>query len=141
MIRPLGRLEKDATTPMCGRFVKRTVIAAALAALTFACASAPPPTARDLADANDTGGTLAARGDNERKLLGELGKLPSGTPQRVGDASVVAEEPYVAASGRTCRALSITTSRAALHRLACGDGKTWFFVPDVFGQQNSVSTE
>ncbi len=104
-----------------------------MASLT-ACAAQPQPSPRDVADANDTGGRLAPSGEADRALLRQLPKLPSGAPQRVGDATVVAEPAYQAASGQTCRALHVTHANAsARHRLACTDGKTWFFVPDVFG--------
>jgi len=109
--------------------------AAALAA-SAACSSAPPPSARDVADANDTGRTLSPSSEGERELLRRISQLPAGTPQRVGDESVVAEPPYTAASGRTCRALSLTSGKTGkvFHRVACsGGGNAWFFVPDVFG--------
>ncbi len=99
-----------------------------------ACSAQPQTSPRDVADANDTGGRLAPSSDGERALLLRLSKLPSSAPQRVGDATVVAEPAYQAASGQTCRALHLTQANAAArHRLACSDGKTWFFVPDVFG--------
>jgi hypothetical protein len=89
---------------------------------------------RDVADANDTGGTLPAEDDVDRAVLRELAQLPSGSPRQFGSKSVVAEAPYTAASGRSCRALHFTTTaRASVSRLACNDGKSWFFVPDVFG--------
>ena len=72
-------------------------------------------------------------------MLREVASLPSGVTRRVGNSNVVAETPYVAASGRTCRALQLSEPAPAqtLHRLACSDGKTWFFVPDVFGSNGS----
>jgi len=102
-----------------------------------ACAAQPQASPRDVADANDTGGRLAPGGETDRNLLRQLTKLPSGAPQRVGDATVVAEPAYEAASGQTCRALHVTIANAAArHRLACSDGKAWFFVPDVFGSNS-----
>jgi hypothetical protein len=103
------------------------------------CASQPTIGARDAADANDTGSTLKAQTSTERALLQRLGNLPSGSPQQVGDAVVVAEAPYAAASGRTCRALQITSSNEshAQSRLACTNGISWLFVPDVFGSSSS----
>lgn len=103
-----------------------------------ACAAQPQPNPRDVADANDTGGRLAPSGEGERALLRQLPKLPSGAPQRVGAVSVLAEPPYQAASGQTCRALHLTQAKASdRHRLACTDGKSWFFVPDVFGSNSA----
>jgi len=106
-----------------------------LALLTVACSSVRQPTARDVADANDTGRTLPAVSEPERQVLSRVAGLPNDTASRVGEASVIAEAPYTAASGRSCRALHITSgaSRQPLHRVACTDGGTWFFVPDVFG--------
>lgn len=68
-------------------------------------------------------------------MLSALPTLPSGQPRRVAAATVVAEPAYTAASGRTCRAvqLSSATSTRTSHRLACTSGRDWFFVPDVFG--------
>jgi hypothetical protein len=106
----------------------------ALAVLLNACSAKPVASARDVADANDTGRTLSPKTANERLLLEQLSQLPTGRPRRIGDVSVVADAPYNAASGHTCRFLQLTSSRAATpdHRLACTDGRGWFFVPDVF---------
>ena len=105
-----------------------------------ACTSAPVLSARDAADANDTGQTLGAKSESERALLRELPSLPSGSSRRIGDSSVVASLPYAAASGRTCRSLAITPAGAGKTRrqLACTDGNDWFFVPDVFGAGMAV---
>ncbi len=106
-----------------------------LTALLIACSSEPMTSPRDAADANDTGRRLAPNGQTERALLSALPSLPSGNERRIGDASVIAEPPYGAASSRTCRALHITQgpTRKTSHRLACTDGSGWFFVPDIFG--------
>lgn len=111
------------------------LVAAFAAALLGACSSAAPISARDAADANDTGATLLAKNEAERSLLTQVPTLPSQTARRLGQTVVVAEAPYTAASGRTCRALHLTSSspKTDSHRLACNDGKAWFFVPDVFG--------
>jgi hypothetical protein len=83
---------------------------------------------------------LGPTGESERTLLRQLSTLPSGKQQQVGDATVTAEAPYQSASGRTCRALHVTRGKQqpATQRLACSDGKSWFFVPDVFGS-NAVT--
>lgn len=106
----------------------------ALAVLLNGCSAQPAASARDVADANDTGRTLSPKTANERLLLEQLSQLPKGTPRRIGDASVVADAPYNAASGHTCRALELRPRHAGApdHRLACTDGRAWFFVPDVF---------
>lgn len=123
------------TSTMLSRYSRPDVLGAPLLLAALACSSAPTPSARDVVDANDTGRTLAGNNDTERALLARVGKLPSGNAQQIGGASVVAQPPYVAASGRTCRALLIAAApaRPAQHRLACSNGESWFFVPDVFG--------
>lgn len=89
---------------------------------------------RDAADANDTGRRLTPQGDAERTLLSQAGSLPNDSPRKIGPATVVAEPPYGAASGQTCRSLKIQPEGAtqAERRLVCNDGKSWFFVPNVF---------
>lgn len=101
-----------------------------------ACSRTPEVSARDAADANDTGRVLEAKGDSERAVLAQLGSFPSGAARRVGDITVSAEPPYPAASGRTCRSLHVSSGHAGARqdRLACTDGKSWFFVPDVFAR-------
>jgi hypothetical protein len=96
-----------------------------------------------VADANDTGRTLLARSESERALLGQIAALPSGTPQKVSGLTVVAEPSYAAASGHTCRALHFTPagSQQTQHRVACSDGRAWFFVPDVFGAASDGAAE
>lgn len=83
---------------------------------------------------------MVAASEQERGILREVASLPSGVARQVGGSSVVAEAPYVAASGRTCRALQLSSQppTQTLHRLACSDGKAWFFVPDVFGGDGSA---
>jgi hypothetical protein len=99
-----------------------------------ACSGPPAASARDVADANDTGRTLNPQSANERLLLQQLSQLPNGTPRRVGDSNVVADAPYNAASGHSCRAVRLVAERTHTidRRLACTDGRGWFFVPDVF---------
>ncbi|HWA73940.1 MAG TPA: DVU3141 family protein [Polyangiaceae bacterium] len=105
-----------------------------------ACSADPALNARDAADAIDTGRVLVPASESERKVLSELSALPSGKELAVGDARVVAEEPYASASGKNCRALQLTSgpTRRASHRLACSEGGAWFFVPDVFSGGSAV---
>jgi hypothetical protein len=107
---------------------------ASLAAV-LACSARPVASARDMADANDTGATLEGRTEDERAVLAQLPRLPTGKPQRVRGTSVVADEPYEAASGRRCRTLHLQDGAQPnfTDRLACTNGKQWFFVPNVFG--------
>jgi len=117
------------------RSTKAALRLLAAAPILIACSPSPGHSARDAADANDIGRTLPATNDSERALLQALPSLRSGAAQRVGDVTLMADAPYAAASGRTCRTLHVTTSQKApaSGRLACSDGKSWFFVPDVFG--------
>jgi len=112
------------------------MIRASLGALAIACSSPPAISARDAADANDTGGALQGKNEFERAVLREVPALASGTARRVSDATVIADPPYTAASGRTCRALHLQQAASASERLACTDGKSWFFVPSIFGEGN-----
>jgi hypothetical protein len=128
-------LGKDSTGPMDGRATERRWPALLFSLLPLACSSVRQPTARDVADANDTGRTVAAASATERQVLERVATLPNGASTRIGDATVDAEAPYAAASARSCRALHITlsASRQPVHRVACNDGRAWFFVPDIFG--------
>jgi hypothetical protein len=106
-----------------------------------ACSTTPPLSARDAADASDTGQWIVPKTPTERYLLQRLPSMPTGAPERVGELSVTADATYTAASGRTCRPLELSTIRthAISHRLACTKGAAWFFVPDVFA--NSAIAE
>lgn len=83
---------------------------------------------------DNPGGRVEAVDDDERSILAEIERLPTGEQTTLGATTVVAEEPYRAASGNTCRWLSLTTrGGASARRLACSDGASWFFAPDVLG--------
>jgi hypothetical protein len=102
--------------------------------LLMSCSGPPPLSARDAADATDTGRTIAASDANERAVLDAVSTLPVGVPRRLGGVNVVADAPYSAASGRTCRALHVAADHErGRDRLACTDGVRWFFVPEVAG--------
>ncbi len=111
-----------------------------LAGALLSCGGGAKPNPRDAADANDTGGTLPGRTASEQNILQQVAQLPPGSAKTIGDSVVIAEPAYYAASGRTCRALSITQGqrKQASHRLACTDGRAWFFVPDVLGLQTAT---
>ena len=65
----------------------------ALLALVAGCSSPVQTSARDAADANDTGRTFGAENPSERALLAQLATLPNGAPRRVGEAIVVGGGP------------------------------------------------
>jgi hypothetical protein len=104
----------------------------ALVTLMAGCSSVPPPSARDLADANDTGQVLPPGTASERAILAKLPTLPSGERQVVDGTELVAEPIYLAASGRSCRAVHLGGTEPR-HRVACRVSEGWAFVPDVFG--------
>lgn len=69
----------------------------------------------------------------ERAILERLPTLAPEQPVTIDDAIVSAAAPYHAASGRTCRSLTITSADHSAHsRLACREDAAWFFVPQVF---------
>jgi hypothetical protein len=134
---------KDATKTMGGWLVEGRWPGALPVLLLVACSSGPSASARDVADANDTGRTLAGKSESERALLSEAGTLPSGTQRRIRSTTVIADAPYSSASGRTCRVLHVSevAAKRPAERLACSDGKSWFFVPDVFGSPTDTGQE
>jgi hypothetical protein len=80
------------------------------------------------------GGRVEAADDAERQILAQAEGLPAGQKTTVAGMTVVADEPYHAASGNTCRWLSISAGNGTgARRLACSDGASWFFAPDVLG--------
>ncbi len=72
---------------------------------------------------------------DESAVLAAMPRLSSGKPKTIGALVVIAEAPYFAASGRTCRTVRIKRKgqRAGRTRLACEDGDAWFFAPSVMG--------
>lgn len=128
-------MRRDATRPMCKARLDCSAAVLTFSLLVAACAAPAPVSVRDVADANDTGGRLKTTNPADKALLQELPRMPSGAARRLGDATVVAEAAYSAASGQTCRAVHVTVPPRpeTIDRLACSDGRQWFFVPDVFG--------
>lgn len=98
-----------------------------LALACAACGSAPPPQPLHAGDKAEP------RSDTERDVLGQLDGWPAGQAKTVGGVKVVAEPPYVAASGSTCRWLQLEGQKGAERRLACQDreGTPWFYAPSV----------
>jgi hypothetical protein len=99
------------------------------------CGARPSATPRDIADATDTGGAVRAKSRLELAVLAAVPTMSSDQPRQIGGATVVAEPAYAAASGRTCRSVSVRPSAKleASRHLVCNDGSSWFFAPDVFG--------
>ncbi len=80
------------------------------------------------------GGRVEPSSAAEHDILKQLETMPADRPVTIGNLVVVAEAPYFAASGRTCRQLHVTPrgGGAGTQRLGCKDGSAWFFAPDVF---------
>jgi hypothetical protein len=113
----------------------------ALLLASLGCGSQPSAEPRDVADATDTGRALPAHTRLEQALLRALPTLPSGQPRQIAGSTIVAEAPYTAASGRTCRPVSIQENGKSLARLACQRDGAWYFVPDVFGAAEAVESK
>lgn len=88
--------------------------------------------------ATESGGRHEPKTDEERKLLARVAVLPTNVREKVGRKTVSASEPYQAASGYSCRNVTIERGGEQSRRLACGDKSGWFFVPDIFHQGESV---
>lgn len=109
--------------------------------------------------------SAVAPGDElERELLRRLPELPAEQPVSIGNAGVIAGAPYFAASGRTCRALTIRASQssgqtsgsapgqppsqasgqpsgdASRSRVACREDGDWFFVPQIFRSEVAATS-
>lgn len=143
MIRP-DVLGKQRKVVMVGCDKSPRLTRLAWLVLTLACSSSPKISARDAADANDVGAVVPARTPGERLVLTALPELSTGTAKHLGSETVVAGSAYEAASGRTCRAIRIANDlkpNSWRERLACQDAQGWFFVPDVFGTDDSGKVE
>lgn len=80
-------------------------------------------------------GTAEAASPAEEKVLTELDAWPPAAKKTIDSLEVIAEAPYAAASGKTCRRLVMTSTRpprSSKTRLACQSGDRWGFVPSVF---------
>ena len=122
--------------------VLRALFLFAAAGLVAACGgSTLQPTDRDLRDAADTGRTVEPRTPAEREMLSRLEQISADSPTVIGNQVVTAGPPYHAASARICRSLTVQQKgrEGAASRLACTDGKAWFFVPDVLGAAAPVN--
>jgi hypothetical protein len=68
----------------------------------------------------------------ERELLSVMAELEAGVRVEVAGGQVIAERAYAAASGRTCRRVSIEPPEEPPgSRLACVVDGAWSFVPQV----------
>jgi hypothetical protein len=89
------------------------------------CGGSEPPAA-----ATGTKGEPATSA--ERDALAALDALRVGEVRVLGGVELRAEPQYSAASGATCRWVSLKApSGPETRRLACRDQRTWFYAPDV----------
>lgn len=93
------------------------------------------------AAATESGGRHAPQSETERALLEHAAMLPAGVRERVGAQTISASEPYKAASGFTCRRLFLEAGGQQETKLACGDDEGWFFVPDVYRDEQPAAPE
>lgn len=100
-----------------------------LAALAFGCTRS-----HHVAEPGPSGpSTIEPANEIEREILQRLPALAPEQPVTIEGAMVSAAAPYHAASGRTCRFLTITSAdRSSRSRLACHEDAAWFFVPSIF---------
>jgi len=116
------------------RVVLASLAAAVAIAATAACGTSAPPPATDPSYKLLTEpGTRAPADDLERAILKQLSGLTADQQATIGGRTIVAGAPYSAASGRTCRSVSVNAGANAPARdhLACKIGEAWSFVPDV----------
>jgi hypothetical protein len=93
------------------------------------------------AAATESGGRHTPQSESERAILEKAATLPVGVKEKVGDQTLSASESYRAASGFTCRRLLLESPNDQEIRLACGDEQGWFFVPDVYRDEQPAHVE
>ncbi len=120
---------------MTGDGMRWRLVAATLPLIAVSCSSSHRPEPRDPSYASLVEpGTREPSDDVERAILARLGELEPGAEEHIDGQVVVAGAPYAAASGRTCRTVTIRPSAQAAKpssRLACLVEDVWAFVPDV----------
>ncbi len=119
--------------------MKTFLIAALIAVQLVGCKK--PEDARNPGDAAamESGGRHVPHSEEERLLLQRAAALPTGVKEKVGAHTVSASSRYHAASGFTCRKLFVETKGRQQMRLACGDEEGWFFVPDVYHEEQPMA--
>jgi hypothetical protein len=121
--------------------MKKLLIAALFAVPVLGCGK--PQDARNPSDAaaTESGGRHLPTTEEEKQLLQQAATLPHGVKEKWGDSLVSASSFYQAASGFTCRRIFVETKSQQQTRLACGDKKGWFFVPDVYRDEPEAGDE
>ncbi|MFW6067625.1 MAG: DVU3141 family protein [Myxococcota bacterium] len=99
------------------------------------CASSPPTDHEIWHESGLRPGRMPPDTPGERELLARLPQVPVNEPVNLGGQVFVADEPYHAASGRTCRPVTVRSAAGdarARVKLACEERGSWVFVPDPF---------
>ncbi len=112
------------------RFLTSTSPLATLLVSLVGCGSSAPAE-----DPSAMQRVVAPASAEEKQVLQAVPSLPSNKETIVGSYSVVAQEAYLAASGRECRWLHLARSGGAAandDRLVCKDAEGWFFAPPVY---------
>lgn len=113
-----------------------------MALATTGCASGPEPTEQDIwHESGLRPGQVPAATPGEREVLARMAEIPAGQAVTLAGQVFIVDEPYHAASGRTCRSVTIRAAREAGGtdvRLACAEDGGWVFVPDPFGPAQSA---
>ena len=125
-----------------GQPLRRALALLPLAWLGWACGAgtqAPDPEYQRLSSA----GIEEPQNEFERELLRRLPELAPGEPAAIAGGEVVADRPYAAASGRSCRQLVLTPPGASStsFRLACLIDGAWALVPDVLAPSSPPAAE
>jgi hypothetical protein len=115
----------------------RTLAIVTAGALALACGPAPGPAHPDVEyEALASPSARPPASEVERAILVHLGDLDTGNTAQLEGRTVVIGPPYAAASGRSCRRITIGGGSAAdapQHVLACLIAGAWSFVPAVVG--------
>lgn len=106
-----------------------------LGVLGAACGGGPPSANQIWHEASLRPGEVSPETHGEREFLIRLADVPAGQPVAFGSQVFVADAPYFAASGRTCRPVTVRPREPdgqVDFRLACEERDGWVFVPDPF---------
>lgn len=111
--------------------------ACTLAVVGAACGGAPPTEDEIWHEPTLRPGEVPPTTHGEREFLVRMEDVPVGEPVAFGSQVFVADAPYFAASGRTCRPVTVRGREPDGNvdfRLACEEGDGWVFVPDPFAE-------
>jgi hypothetical protein len=127
---------------MTGGCAVRLVACSAIlmATASIGCASKPPSDDQIWHESTLRPGLVSPETQGERELLVRLSDVPVGQPVTFGSQVFIADAPYAAASGRTCRSVMLRPTEAdgtVQVKLACEVAEGWAFVPDPFADASA----